>query len=269
MQTLIVIPFFAEQAARAERLLDCIYWCGGQKQSGHVLLVAAPDVHAEMRTKLTIAAEVGFESVSLFGPKTLMGKSETDKINNLFSQTANHIAKSYRWPWLWLEPHCVPLKPDWREQLAKAYDDQPRAYFGPHIRIKRGAAEQVFLSRTAIYPVRAVIDLEKHCTTNMPFEQASAVDVVPKSTKNRLIQRMDFNGLADLDKIRPDAVLLDNDRTGELVEKLIEETPHIATTGHSNLIIKHSSFPAWQSDKFIEVPPRKRGWPKGKPRKVV
>jgi hypothetical protein len=181
---------------------------------------SAPDVHAEFKTTVRIAAEIGFESVDLYEPKAVLGKSTTEKVNSLFKQTAAQVAKSYRWPWLWLEPGCVPLVPDWREQLSSAYDAQPKPYFGPHIRITRGQTEAVHLSRVAIYPVRAIMDLDKHCNSTTPFEQASAPDVVSRSTKNRLIQRMDFDG--DQSKIRSDAVLLDADLTGELVERIIE-----------------------------------------------
>jgi hypothetical protein len=267
MPILIVIPFFSDQATRAERLLDCCYWLGGQKQSGHVLLVPAPDVHAEFKIKVRIAAEIGFESVDLYESKAVLGKSTTEKINSLFKQTAAHIAKSYRWPWLYLEPGCVPLVPDWRERLCNAYDMQPKPYFGPHIRITRGQAEAVHLSRVAIYPVRAIIDLEKHCNSTTPFEQASAPDIVLRSTKNRLIQRMDFDG--DQSKIRSDAVLIDNDPTGELVEKVIEQAPHMGKFGWSDLRVKRIAFETWGNEivKTItpEVPPRKRGRPRKNP----
>jgi hypothetical protein len=264
MPILIVIPFTAEQAARAERLCDALYWLGGQKQSGHILLVPAPDVHAELRTKTRIAAEIGFESVDLYEPKAVLGKSATEKVNSLFKQTAAHIAKSYRWPWLYLEPLCVPLTPDWREQLCSAYDAQPKPYFGPHIRITRGKAESVHLSRTAIYPVRAIIDLDKHCNSTTPFEQSSAPDIISRSTKNRLIQRMDFDG--DQSKIREDAVLLDNDPSGELIEKMIEQAPYCARLAMGNIHVKKVAL------NWVHPPPvmaiaqtRKRGRPRKNP----
>jgi len=230
---LIVCPCSTDDAPIAERLLDWVYQCSGKEAYGHVLLAFAHDVHAEMRLRVRISAELAFESVTEFQatkkwlPNNLPDRGEpktkTEFINNLWEQTANHIAHHYRWPWLWLEPDCVPLTPDWRIKLADAYANQPKKFFGSHMKRKVGDAEHLFLARTAIYHAGAFNELNKFSGGAPPFEWASEAYVIPRSTKSRLFQQLAYEG--DPSKVRPDAVLLHSDKTGKLIEYLRSQQP--------------------------------------------
>lgn len=220
MRLITVLPFCAADAARAERLCDLIYWLS-KSPAGHALLVAASDVHPEMRAKVRLAAEVAFESVDLHEP--LM----TATTNKLFGQAMKHARQNYTWPWLWLEPDAVVLRQSWREELLEAYVGQPRRYMGPHIK----SGEQVFLSRVAIYPTQGANDLQQFVDGAAPFDRAAGELMVKRSTKSRLIQHALYS---DKTVIREDAVVLHSDKTGALVEQLIEHSRNRRRTRTTN-----------------------------------
>lgn len=217
-QLLLVLGYNAGDAPRAEKLLDFIYDLSGRKKhDGCVLLVAAPNVHAELRTKVELAAQVAFE-----GFETTVAAGEIgDKVsgsNRLFKHAANHVAMNYRNHWLWIEPDCVPLKKGWLAEIQTAYFDQPKRFFGPHAKFRVGEQEKMCLCRIACYPRNAISDVAPYCDSVAPFNQVAAEVLVARSTKGRIIQQLDFHGKEDSDKIRPDAVLLHSDKTGAAIE---------------------------------------------------
>lgn len=223
MQIISVIPFHSEDAAKAERLCDLIFWLSQRERSGHALLVAAPDVHAELKMKVRLSAETAFESVDLLEVKSVPTQSKTAKINKMFLESARHVSQSYRWPWLFLEPDCVPLSSTWRFDLLSAYSNQPKPYMGPHMKAGTGDNEIVFMSRVAIYPPDAFGQLESFCIGPGPFERVSAKATIPRSYKTRIIQQGVFRSSeAEMTPLREDAILFHGDKSGTLVEKVIE-----------------------------------------------
>lgn len=229
----------ADDAPYAERLLDWIYELNGKSQRGHILLVYAHDTHQEIRTKCRICAELAFESVSEFTAssrslssevsKPIELKTKTEFTNNLWNQAAHHIAGHYRWPWLWLEPDCVPLTPDWVSRLAEAYQSQPRKFMGR--KMKRGAenAEHFFMSRIAIYPTSAYTEL-RGFVGSPPLEWAAGNHILPRGTSSKLIQMGAYDG--NFDSIPKEAVLYHSDKGGKLVEQLREKG--VANAPHEN-----------------------------------
>ena len=129
---LVVIPFCTADAAQAERLIDFIFTLNGRKPHGHCLLVAAPEVHAEMKTKIQISAEVTFESSSMIeiGAWSKPSVIKPQKTNEIFEFAATYVQDHCSWPFLWLEPDCAPLKAGWLDTLTAAYFNQPKKFFG-------------------------------------------------------------------------------------------------------------------------------------------
>ena len=206
MNPLIVIPFNAADASMAESLCDWIYFLSGRKQSGSCLLVAYKNVHEEMQVKVSAAAEVAFEHVELTIAPEISSTAKKDRINHLFRVASDYVSKNYRLPWLWLEPDCVPLKKDWIQTLATAYEAQPKRYLGAYM---KAAEDKFFLARVSIYPPDAIKDL------------AASTPLVSLATKTRLSQEIKYTE-SDLDKIREDAVLLHSDKSGKLIIHLRE-----------------------------------------------
>lgn len=226
MNLLVTIPLTADTAPLAERLCDWIYYLSGRVTKGHALLVAAADVHKEMCAKTSIAAEVAFETSELIVAPEIGTPSPTMVANQMFKFSGDYIVRHFRCPWLWMEPQCVPLKPDWREQLMAAYVAQPKRYMGAHLRLAAAtdkSPEKLCLARCSIYPPDAIADMSPFCDAPAPFQLASAQHILSRSTKSRLIQELAYNG--DQSKIRPDACALNGDKVGELIEQLREKFP--------------------------------------------
>jgi hypothetical protein len=208
MNLLVVIPFNALDSAMAESLCDWIYQLSDRKQSGSCLLIAYANVHEEAQVKVKCAAEVAFEHVELSVAPEISSSSKVDRIKHLFRFAADYIIKNYRLSWLWLEPDCVPLKKDWLEQLASAYESQPKRYLGAYMKM---ADDKFFLARISVYPTDTIKDL------------AASTPLVSLATKTRLTQEIKYNHGTDLDKIREDAILLHSDKSGQLIKHLREK----------------------------------------------
>jgi len=232
MKLLTVVPICKEDAARAELLLDIIYQIEGRKSSGYGLLVFEPNVHAEMRDKLIIAAQLAFESVDVHQIQKLVVASP-DKgaaVYAMFSETARFVSQGYRCPWLWVEPDCMPLKPGWRDALAEAYDAQPRRYLSRWLKF----GEQTGIGRVGVYPVNINVDLEIANVAQVPF----AYSVVNKSTKSELFQEAVITSIEQAGKIRPDAVLLHSDKQGLLADWVRQSIAQPVLPEHIQAIVE-------------------------------
>lgn len=208
---IIALSFNAATAEATERLCDLIYWQSGRNPTGHCLLVPAFDVHAEMKCKVKIAAEVAFASVDMF---------EVKHNQHGLIPAAQHISRIYKSPWLWLESDCVPLVEGWREILESEYDAQPKRYLGSPVGDK---------TRISIYPPDAYKELE------------AQADKSP--AKTNLIQEL-LTGETEAN-IKEGVVLLRGNRPPQFIEALIEKTsthievPIVKRRGRKpNLIIR-------------------------------
>ncbi len=208
---IVTIPFHQPDAERAERLLDACYWTG---KGNHCLICPASNVHAEHRERVKLAAMLAFKTVDMFEPKITADAGKVQAINQTFSQIAEFISRTYKESWLWLEPTCVPIKKDWITELEIAYGNQPRRYMGAHMQQKAG----LFLSRVAIYPSDCLRDLATPCQGADPFHRAAKV--ISASTKTHLFKIAPWQEGMELG----DAVLLDGDKSGKLLESTIEGT---------------------------------------------
>lgn len=222
---LVVIPFTAENAPMAERLCDWIFSLSGRVPQGHALLVAAADVHKEMCAKTSIAAEVAFETSELIVSPETVAPTPSLVSNQMFKFAGDYIIRHFQCPWLWLEPNCVPLKRSWREHLIMAYRSQPKRYLGSHLKLpgEATAPEKLCLGRCSVYPADAISDLSPHCGSAVPFHIAAAQQIISRSTKSRLVQEWNYDG--DSAKVRPDACVLNGDKSGRLIESLQAALP--------------------------------------------
>jgi len=231
MKLITVIPCCKEDAARAETLLDLIYQVDGRIKKGYCLLVFAPEVHKEMRDKLQIAASLAFETVNIHNVQKLVviGPTKHAGIWAMFREVAQHMASGYRWPWLWCEPDCIPLKANWRETLANAYDQQPRRYLSRWLK----SGDVTFIHHVGVYPVNILNDIEMAITSQIPFEAS----IIGQSTKTDLIQHLPIRAETDASKVRSDAVLLHGDKEGLLADivRVVKDslTTEASLNGHT------------------------------------
>lgn len=214
MNLLTVLPTWSGDAPMAEMLLDWIFQLRDRKQSDSILIVCYGDTHEEMRLKLNIAAEVAYLNSEMIIAPEIGSTAKSDRISHVFNFAADHIARNYRSPWLWLEPDSVPLKRGWLEDLSSGYQLQPKKHFGPHF---QAADKHIFIGRTSVYsPELARASIPQ-------FTTAVGDLLTPSSTKTRLIQQIFYKPESDYEKIRPDAVLLHSDRSGQLIKTLREK----------------------------------------------
>lgn len=226
---LIVLPTCADDAALTERLLTHIYHLNGKQAKGYLLLAWAADVHGEYRAKIKISAELAFETVSeLSLARQGNIQNKVEQISSAFRQVAAHVQSHFRFPWLWLEPDCVPLKSGWIEALADAYDSQPKRYCGSILGSQDGK-KLLGMARVGIYHPAAFSELDKFCNDpNVGFEFVAGGHVVERCTKTKLIQQFSITDDASLSKIRPDAVLLHGDKWGKVIAMKSRELQEIA-----------------------------------------
>jgi hypothetical protein len=258
VKILICIPCHREDVQRAELLLDLIYQLDRRETKGSCLLIFAPEVHEESKTKLKVAAELAFESVDVHEVKQLItvGKEKGAAVHAMFMQAANFIAPTYRFPWLWLEPDCMPLVPNWREKLADTYDRQPKRYLGRRLQ----ADGNIFMSRIGIYPVNVLNDVELANLSQVAYHAS----IVSKATNSPLFQEAQIQAAAEVNKIRPDAVLLHSDKSGVLADWVRGKAapqPDVNIPFHPNGYDQLAATEVINSESTIVNPPKRRGRP--------
>lgn len=203
MTILTVIPISPATWERAERLLDWIYQQRRQWPLEHCLIAASSDTHPEMKLRVKISASLAFLNVAEFS--ATKAASPMPETFHLFRETALHLGRATRWPWVWLEPGCVPVRHDWMYQLEVAYEMQPFRYMGAHCKT---TADTIVLGSTAIYPASAINDID------------AKRELVPLSSKCRLFQYGSFTKEDKLDKIRPNAALFCSSLDDSLIPAL-------------------------------------------------
>ena len=222
---LVVLPFCTNDGVLAEHLCDFIYLVNKRVQSGHVLLVPAGDVHDELKEKVRLAAAVAFETVDVLPAPKIVDPNKNVHINKTFLTVAEHIAKTYRVPFLWLEPDAVPLKYGWLEAISDAHYQQPKRYSGAWKKVLTD--NRIFLNRIAVYPPDAITDLAASLATQGLFNLAAGAVVTPKSTKSNLVHEVAFTD--ESVKVRSDAVLMHSDKAGIYMNLKREEFELAAT----------------------------------------
>lgn len=218
---LICLPYWTDNMAQTEKLLDFIRAQNeNQPIKGHILLVNHPKVDREMRERIKISAELAFSGVHELELRPLTDERSPKwrEINNYFTQMATHIAKGFRWPFLIMEPDCVPLRRGWHSRLVLEYGSQPKAYLGSRMKIEAPGKPDMFLmARNGMYPPNAINDIPP---AEAPFEIAGAVNIFPKFTVSKSIQQTSIINESDLVKVREDAIICHGDKNGFLMRKL-------------------------------------------------
>lgn len=231
IQILPVLTISLNDAVQAEKLCDYMALLKNKQPSGYILLAFAWDVHAEMQTRIRIAAEIGFETVDVFQCPRYEGQNRgrAESINWLFQKVSSHVARHYKLPFLLIEPDCTPLTSKWLQHISDAYTAQPKLYMG---NILADADKRKCIGRVAVYPRAAAQDLQQALESKQPFEIVAGEPLVARASKTRLIQMLPILDPLDREKIRPDAVLVHGDKQGILLSALIDER----TTGRAGIL---------------------------------
>lgn len=231
MNLIITIPITVGNSVIAENMIDWIYQLNGRVNKGHALICYDADVTAERRERIKIVCELAFVSydeiiMPSLNTKEKMASHNTVR-NNLFLGIAEHCQKSYRIPWLWLEPGSVPTTPGWLAMMGLEYQSQPRRYMGTHLRVSADIPDR-FLHPVSIYHMGCFGDVAKMVRENMDgaFELVIGQTIVMRSSKWKLVQPLKILDESDISKVWEESLIVFGDESGALIESYRAEGRH-------------------------------------------
>lgn len=273
MNLLTTLAVHQENAAQAEKLLDWIYQLSGRVTSGHIVLACHGGIHAEMRARLKISAQVAYEGVHELEIRAIADTipHKNTIVNSTFRQIAEHVEQNFTWPFLYLEPDCVPVEFQWNARLLAAYEDQPKPFLGRQMKAMPKVGDpKPFMQRIGVYPnntaTRILTEFSVPFTTKVPFEILTGDYVAPRMTNTTLIQPFVISAEADLEKVDPSAVLIHGDKVGLLLKKCVEkskplqvEPPTNSTNGTATYHqVNHENG---EMEAAVVIAPKRRGRP--------
>lgn len=237
----VVIPFHSGDLKLAQELISWIVEIGLYKS--HSLLIAfdsavAPQAAIEMAKQ----AKPRFNTVwavPINVPPQRQGWIAGS--DYMFLQIAKYIQQHTKFPFLWLEPDCIPLRQSWLADLSESYAMTPMRYMGTIIKQNtQPELPREHMTGCGIYPNNAFSEfdtLKPIVDGTMAFDLAGSVVVMGSVKDTKLIHS--FWGQQDLAPVfvakrvadspknhlelsflRPDAVLFHRDKTHSLIPLL-------------------------------------------------
>lgn len=188
MKLIAVLPYCQKDHTSATRLLNWIKELDGHVD--HALLLVADDaVPMDTKKALDALGKTVFahsETILVKAPAPV-GDNYHAPAAMMFLRAMGHIEQCYRWPFLWMEPDCVPLKHGWLDALAQEYENSPKEFMGSMMRTSQeGVPSQIFFA-TAIYPRDSHHRLKEFCDGKQAFDMAFSPYVVPRGTNTPLM----------------------------------------------------------------------------------
>lgn len=234
-----VLPYHRGDIELAKNLLLWIKELGGCP--GHsCILVADNVIPKEERQAVKALALPSFANVDTI-PVAIPSTGFAP--NHMFLMAAQQIMFSYKLPWLWMEPDCVPLKPGWLSTLSAEYAGSPKRLLGNLIEATQPGLPSVHLTGVSIYPcdVFPLFDAFKSLSSaNVAWDMEAASATVPRAKNSQFMSHLwgtrelpptfvkeSAAGLPvnakPLSFINPDAVLFHRVKDGSLINLLREQ----------------------------------------------
>ena len=182
-----VLPYCRKDQALATKLLQWISDLGGCKDHSCILL-ADTQVPEVERAALKELARKSFRHAGTL-PCT-PPKAALHPPNFMFLMAAQQMQLSYKLPWLWLEPDCVPLRAQWLDLIANEYALCCKKFMGNLTTGKQEGLPTVHLPGVSVYPNNAYdlySKIESLKTENVAWDMEAAGAVVPRSAHTSLI----------------------------------------------------------------------------------
>lgn len=260
MKLICALPYHSGDHTSATRLLEWIHDLDAHVDH-HLLLVADNAVPLETKKALDALGKSVFtsaETIIVRAPAAVNGNYHAPAAV-MFSRAAGHIHSCLKFPFLWMEPDCVPLKSKWLNTLAFAYESQPKKFMGSTLKTNDDALPKTMFFATAIYPCNAYDELKVFCDGKKAFDVAFSDYVVDRATTSPLFWHV-FGGPDDPPKFRDvklpedgpnvgtlasvprDAVLMHRNKDGSLIELLRKGAPESVITEELPLAQKKNLF---------------------------
>lgn len=276
---IVVLSYCNKDHESATRLLNWI-----KELDGHVdhalLLVADNAVRMETKKALDALGKSVFthsETILVNAPAPV-GDNYHAPAAMMFLKATGHIEQCYRWPFLWMEPDCVPLKHGWLDALAQAYEENPKEFMGSTMKTtQEGLPSQVFFA-TAIYPVDAHEQLKQFCDGKQAFDMAFSNHVVPRGTNTPLIWHVfgapgdpptfkavkdpsDGPNVGTLDSVPKQAVIMHRCKDGSLIRLMQQGIERISSPQPTIILPDPDPIMAEHHDLISQPIKRKPGRP--------
>lgn len=226
-----VIPFHAKDRALAQKQAEWIMELGNVSDFD-CLLVHESNVSA---AGIIEHLQGCFKSVSQFHPAAVpeadwsAGTGDARAANEMWIQTAWHIHGAIKQSWLWMEPDCVPLKPNWLKEIQEEYRNARKRVMGAKVTPSTG---QVRISGVAVYPP-SVMECGQSAMVaeRVPWDVAGAQDFVKHGCFTTAIYHVlrtskeapTFPSLKELATIPSTAAIFHPCKDGTLIDRLREK----------------------------------------------
>lgn len=243
----VVLPFNERDLPAAIRLLKWCFMLSGTLQTRLFLL---PFKGLDYTGDLPTAADFAFSEVKVIRDGEGIESDWQDDGEIRDAAGPNSMFRQAAWffylnqalgPWLYLEPDCVPLTPDWHPQLESEWRNCGKDFVGATMRHKNASPNDEYMNGVAIYPANAVqlapslvnrTHWEQHPEKEVAFDIAGATEVLRRghiTKKIQILYRAKFKSKKDyLSKVTREAVLFHGDREGSIIKILggaTEKTP--------------------------------------------
>lgn len=186
MSLLVAFPFCAKDVARLHDLLQWCFELSG-KVNYDALLVADPATPWDDGVRALHLAEKAFQRVDICSlPAHVEGWIAGS--NALFRLAAEKACER-KTPFLFVEADAVPLKPDWLDQLADAYQRSGKPFMGVLISHQRPNLPSPYLEGVAIYPPDA-LEIMRVWPDDLSWTLGTAGTVVSRATSSPLFYHL-------------------------------------------------------------------------------
>lgn len=190
MNPLIAVIAYCEKDR--ELTLDLLKWISelGGCLGHSCLLVADSEISQEQRKEVSALAKKSFDWVGTVPVDVPIAGHAP---NHMFLAAAKYVYMNMKLPWLWLEPDCVPLKPDWLDSIAEEYARCPRMFMGALVEADQPPLPKVHLIGCSVYSQSAWLlydSIKSLKTENVAFDMEGAAQSVPRSKHTNLIHQV-------------------------------------------------------------------------------
>ena len=220
---IVVLPFSHRDEALAEKLISWIVCLDPNLRNHTLVLLGSTLSSQDKQRQLAEQAKTVFGYVSSQRQRTPEERPWPVAPNAMFRVGSHYVAKTYRKPFLWLEPDAVPLKVGWLDTLEMEYQRCGRDFMGA---VWDKPAKH--MNGNGIYPAGFTYDgpdavpfdvyigrttlLRTHATPLVHHEWGNIQTNTPWT----------FPDAESVKRVRKEAVLFHRSKDGGLITRLIE-----------------------------------------------